>query len=139
MGFWLLVGMFLRGETNHSWTYYRWWKYWIPNWIDGYERGVLDTSNTIEKEGWVCILGLYTRSYCIPLHQPSSWYKHQVVHTFEQQKVTCTILYTSFREWEIDGHHRKQRWSIWPTQMSVLWGVTILSSVDILSGALFNL
>ena len=51
MGFWPLVGMLLRGETDHSRTCYRWWKYWIPNWIDGYKRGVLDTSSTTQREG----------------------------------------------------------------------------------------
>ena len=134
-----MFGTLLRWETNHSWTCYRWWKYWIPNWLDGYERGVLDTRITIEKEGWVCISRLQTRSYCIPLHQLGSWYKNQSPHTFEQKWVTCTIIATSFREWDIDGHHRQQRWSIWPTRLSALSSVTKLSNVARFLGVLFKI
>ena len=37
-----------------------------------------------KKEGWLCILGLQARSYCIPLHKLNSQYKYQVTYTFQK-------------------------------------------------------
>ena len=56
MGFWLLVGTLLIGEINHSRTYYRWWKYWIPNWLDEWDEwDDCEYTDTIDTWDWVTL------------------------------------------------------------------------------------
>ena len=137
MGFWLLVGTLLRGETNPSRTCYRWWINWIPNWLDGCKRGVLDTCSTTEKEGWVVYQDYRPGAIVYHFTNPvvgTNIKLHTLAH---KNRSHGMILATSYRARKIDGHYRHQRWSGWPTCMSALSGVLFKPCFHIFIGFSF--